>query len=130
LAEESAANGEPSQDLDSAVTRVNCVAGAALMVGTHTESGRTGPENTYSGTIASFVAKIAEKAAEAARTTGDDSLYAAEEAFSYISDLLDEDNHTSIAKNIAEDIEKIYQLSKRSEWSDTTRIPVNIWAIL
>jgi hypothetical protein len=127
LAERSAAEGRAVEGLDKAVLHALMAAGAASRTECAQEEPR--PEDAWSGTIASFVAKAAEKAAEAARVDGDESLLAAIGARDYATSAADYAEEAEIAEALEKDFNKLDRSATRGKWTDRTRIPSEIWSM-
>jgi hypothetical protein len=130
LAERSAAEGRAVEGLDNAVLHALMAGGAALAPRTESAQDELRPEDAWSGTIASFVAKAAEKAAEAARVDGDESLLAAMGARDYATSAADYVEEAGIAEALEKDFNKLDRSATRGKWTDRTRIPSEIWSML
>jgi len=127
LADQSAAQGRPVQGLKDAILNAVMAAGAAMLSNPELGPAESPPDNAYSGTIASFVAKAAEKAAESAHALGDDAVIAATEAWSYATSAAG--NGENFMKELEEDFVRIHRAPIRGKWTDRTKIPNNIWMV-
>jgi hypothetical protein len=125
LAEQSAAEGRAVDGLAEAAANAVIAAGAALW--TRFEDVGSRPENAHLGTIASFVAKVAEKAAEAARARGEESLTAAMQAWSFATQVAGSADELGIAEGLAEDFVKLYRMAAQDHWTNRTKVPSEIW---
>jgi hypothetical protein len=130
LAEQAAAEGRAVEGLKDAGLHAVMTAGAALASRDEFAQGESRPENAYSGTIASFVAKAAEKAAESARTDADDSLLAAMEAWDFATNAAASAEEGSMAEKLTEDFLKLSRTAARGKWTDRTKVPAEIWSML
>lgn len=130
VAEQSAAEGRAVRGLKDAILHAVTTAGAALMSRPKFAQGESRPENAYSGTIASFVAKVAEKAAESARADADDSLLAAMEAWDYATNAATSAGEEGIAGALKQDFLKLHRAATRGKWTDRTKIPSETWSML
>jgi Domain of unknown function (DUF4375) len=128
LAERSAAEGCPLEDLKDAHLNALIAAGAAFRAGS--EIDRSSPPDAYSGSLASNVAKAVEKAAESAMETGDKSLDAAMEACSYSAGVAKEANENRIVEELSQSFGKLLRAAARGKWTDRTTIPADIWSML
>jgi hypothetical protein len=130
LAEQSASEGRPVDGLKDAVLKALMAAGAALASSPEFARGEPRPENANSGTIASFVAKAAEKAAESAQADPDHSLWAALEAQSIATSAANSAGEAGIADALEQDFAKLHRAAAHGLWTDRTTIPPEIWAML
>jgi hypothetical protein len=130
LAEQSAAKGRAVKGLKDAVLHAVMAAGAALATRPEFAQGESRPEDACSGTIASFVAKAAEKAAECARADADDALLAAMEAWDFATNAAASAEGEGIVKELQENFIKFYRAAVRGKWTDRTKIPSEIWSML
>jgi hypothetical protein len=132
LAELSAGEGRPVDGLNDARTRAVMAAGAALM-GESEISGLSredAPADAYSGTIAAHVAKAAENAAECARVQGEDSKFAAMQAWGFAADAASAADEPDIVQELKDDFARLFRVAKRGRWTDRTKVPVEIWSML
>lgn len=130
LAEQSAAEGQPVEGIEEAIIETMAAAGAALMCGSKLGGDKVPPENAELGTLASFVAKVAEKAAEAATTEGESSLFAAEQAWSFANNVATSANQEHIVEKLKEKMAKLHRAATRGKWIDQSKVPVDIWSVL
>lgn len=130
LAEQSASEASAVGGLEDAAMDAVVAAGAALATWPGMAKGESRPENAYAGTIASFVAKAAEKAAEAARADADDSGPIAAEAWALATDAAVSAEEKAIAQNLREDLTKLFRTAIRKKWTNSTRVPPEIWSVL
>jgi hypothetical protein len=129
LTEQSAAEGRAVEGLKDAVPHAVVAAGAALLSPKFAQ-GESVPENAYSGTIASFVAKAAEKAGESARADADESFLAAMQAWSFATNAAASAEEEGIGEELTEDFVKLHRTAARDKWTDRTKIPSGIWSML
>jgi len=130
LAEQSAAEGRAVEGLKDAVLHAVMAAGAALASRPEFAQGESRPEDAYSGTIASFVAKAAEKAAESARADADDSVLAAMEAWDFATNAAASAEEEGVGEELQDDFIKLYRAAARGKWTDRTKISSEIWSML
>ncbi len=130
LAEISAELGKAEPGLNKAITNALMAAGAALMAGSTLPGAGPAPKNGWVANIVSMIAKSAEKAAEAARTTGEESAFAVLEANSYAKDAAIAAKESEIVERIEEEFRFIRQAARSNAWSDETPVPADVWALL
>jgi hypothetical protein len=130
LAEQSAAEGRAVEGLKDAVMHAVTAAGAALLSRPEFAAGESRPEDAYSGTIASFVAKAAENAAESARADADHSLLAAKQAWEFARNAAASAEDEGVAGELNEDFRKLHRAAVRGNWTDRTKVPSDIWSML
>jgi hypothetical protein len=130
LAELSASEGRAVDGLDDAMTWAVVVAGAALATRADSAQGESRPENAHSGTIASFVAHAAEKAALAALAEDDGSRSAAMEAWSFSRKAAASADEAGLADDLEEDFARLHRVVKRGKWTDRITVPLEIWSML
>jgi Domain of unknown function (DUF4375) len=130
LAGQSAAEGHSVEGLKDAVLQTVMAAGAALATRPEFAQGELPPENAYSGTIASFVAKAAEKAAESARAASNDSLLAATEAWNFATNAAVFAEEEGVSEELKLDLANLHRTAVRSKWTDRTKICSDIWSVL
>ena len=128
LAERSAAEGQAVEGLENAITNAIISAGRALS--SRLELGDEPPENAYLGTIASIVAKAAEKAAASASAFGEESVLCAMEAWSYAKNVMETSEEVDMPEKLQEDFIKLHRAAVRGKWTDQTKIPTEIWSLL
>jgi hypothetical protein len=125
LAEQSASEGCAVEGLKDAAMNAVVAAGAALA-----SEDESGPKDAFSGTIASFVAKAAEKAAKSARLDADDSLFAAMEAWDLAAKAAASAGKREIAEKLEEEFSKLHRVADRGRWTDRTKIRSEVWTML
>lgn len=130
LAEQSAAEGGAVEGLKDAVLSAVMAAGAALASRPEFTQGEPRPKDAYSGTIASFVAKAAEKAAESARAEADDSVLAAMEAWDFATNAAAFAEEQGVAEELQKEFIKFHRAAACGKWTDRTKIPPEIWSML
>jgi hypothetical protein len=121
-AEEAAATGCAVEDPEVA-GRCATAAGAALRL-----RGNPPPKNAHAGTIASFVAKTAEKAAEAAQSAPEDSL-AAREAWDFAYQAATSVDEDTIVEQLQVDFMKLHDLATQGQWTHQTKVSTVIWEL-
>jgi hypothetical protein len=131
LAESSATNGRVVDGLKQARVDVLKTAGAALnSVYGFPMMGEDVPVDGNAGTIASSVAKAAEKAVEAALAGPADSALAAIEAYRFAEEVARSAEATEILDDIKEDFAKLLRMAKRNQWTDQTPVPARTFDLL
>jgi hypothetical protein len=104
-------------------------AGAALDM---TAEGRirdeSRPANVHVGTIASYVARSAERAAAAAGET--DSMIPAAEACGFAASAAYTAEHDEIMDALTKDFGKLLRAARSGKWTDATPIPLEFWGML
>ncbi|MFO0965089.1 MAG: DUF4375 domain-containing protein [Gemmataceae bacterium] len=125
LAERSAEDARAAKGLEDAVVTVAVAAGAAF------QGGAQGPDDAYSGTIASLVARAAEKAAESAlANNSDDSARIVFDAWDFATSAADSADRDDISRQIRDDLDKLLGEAKARGWSSRSKVPSDIWSFL
>jgi hypothetical protein len=130
LAEQSAAQGKPAPGLKEAKTNAVVAAGAALFALYGFATKEPLPADGNAGTIASFVAKVAEHAAAAALAGRHESADLAQGAFTFALEALVAANKEIIREKIVLDYERICRVARRARWGDRDPVAPTVFSSL
>ncbi len=122
LAEQSAARGRPVEGLDRAVRGAIMTAGGASFSVYGIESAEALPRDGNAAVAASFVAKTAEKAAEAAHSSPEQALeevlFGCNFAFN-----IEGKEAARAYRRIKKDFANLLRVARRGRWTDRTPVP-------
>jgi Domain of unknown function (DUF4375) len=124
LAERSASEGRPMPGLKDATMNATMASGAALGAGSDFLRESPAAANAYDSTLASFAARAALKAAEAALGSVEDSRFSAMEAWDAAKSAAGE---TDLIKEMEADSAMIYRAARKGNWTDLTPVSKEIW---
>jgi hypothetical protein len=127
LAEHSACQARALDGLKAAVLNALMAAGAALISRPELAHGEPRPPDGFSGTIASFVAKAAEKAAESALADAKKSRLAASESWGFAAGAANCAERPDITKLMQVSLSSLHREAASAKWTDRTPIPFRIW---
>jgi len=117
MAAASAGDASPQPELNFLVVEMMAMAGAALV-----GASSIAPPDAHSGTLASFIAKTAEKAVDAARTSPDKSATLTREAFAFAEQAASE--MPELVRQLKRDRRLLLRVAARKEWDDARAITV------
>lgn len=131
LAERSAAHAGAMEGLKDAIPNAVIAAGAALrqMYGMPDPT-EPSPSNESDAVIASLLAKVAENAAEAAKTPEQDSVKFARAAFAFAQKVAVDAGDAFIAKDMRRDFAILRRVARVKGWTDQTPVPPSFFALL
>lgn len=131
LAERSAAQGRPANGLKEAVTNATMVSGMAIATSLYgfPDADEPVPADGNAGAKASFVTKVAERAAEAAQVAPSESLEAASDAFRFAWSLCSGKEEALLA-SIYRDLANLCRVARRGRWTDETPVPPSVFDLL
>ncbi|HEY7330802.1 MAG TPA: DUF4375 domain-containing protein [Gemmataceae bacterium] len=132
LAELSAAGARAADGLEDAVTNAVVAAGGAMM-GLYgfffdKEDDEPRPPDGNAAVIASFVARAAEHAADAANKPPAESAHFALEAFTWVRQAVGDESQ--IIETLWRELRQLERVARRGGWSDQTPVPSNVWDLL
>src|SRR5262249_22966772 len=127
LAEQSAAEGRPQEGLKEAQMQAVMTAGAALGALYGVPAKEPLPPDGNAGANASFVAKVAEKVAEAAGADPEHSVDLAMEAFAFALQIVKD--VPALGEAMTRDSALLYRLAREGNWTDQTAVPATVWQV-
>jgi hypothetical protein len=131
LATQSAAEACAMAGLQSAITDAVMTAGAALISEADASSrGESKPGNAYEATIASFVAKAAENAAQSAHRDAERAQRAAAEAWYFATSAAVSAERGDLVTGLQEDLRKLHRKGARDKWTGSTKVSSDIWSTM
>ncbi|QEH34924.1 hypothetical protein OJF2_34690 [Aquisphaera giovannonii] len=131
LAERSAQEGRPAPGLKDAIVGSVTTAGAALLPTYGMSSGDEPlPAGEHACHVASFAAKSAEWAANAAREAPSGSADAALEAYTWARDAAHAAEAVDVLARLRGDFAGLVRVATRGRWADDTPVPPSLFELL
>jgi len=130
LAEQSAAEGQPIEGLDGAITNALQAAGAALRSVYGFPSEEPPPPNEQACVTASHTAKVAEWAATAAHEGASKSVNAALEASAFARGAAETAEAAELLDRLRQDLAALRRVAARGRWTDETPVPPSVFDLL
>jgi hypothetical protein len=126
VAEDSAAKARPSDRLKDSVLNAMITAGAAVRP--VYKDDEFGPPDGNMATVAFFAVKAAEKAAEAAQATPDESERFVLEAFSFAQDAASDNDQ--LVERMYNELDRLRAVATRGNWTDDTPVPNQVFDLV
>ncbi len=132
LAETSAASARPADGLEEARSNALQTAGQAMLamygIILEDDDQEPLPSDGNAALVALFVAKTAEKAAEAANSSPDKSADLVLEAFGFARQTAGDTS--DLIQTLWNELTQLERIARRGQWTDQTPVPSDVWDLL